>query len=473
MSTSRMHVSTDGTPVSVRPAAPYAWPHVLDHADQAPRSGPLPRALGAVSNVLTGRPSDLRPLLATSIDSDCVARRARRPANPSGATCPPPPRPPGPPCPPPASTRAGPQLAAALTSRRAGARAAAAPAPARRAARRAGRVFAIGAVAGVQRTPYAWLFRTLVRPRLGPPARAGGRRAAAVRPGRRPRLRARRPRRATSPALTCSGWSPPASRWRPPSSTRVFGFCLGCEVYLLVRRLHRLRHHHPHHHDRPPTRKAHHHEPRHRSRERRLGRGAPRRPTASSSSRSTRTPPPTTRATSGAPSSSTGRPTCRTRSAATSSARQQFEALLSEQGVAQRPHGRAVRRQQQLVRRLRLLVLQALRPPGRQAPRRRPQEVGARLPRADRRAAHPRARRPTPRRSRTPRSAPSATRPSRPSARRTSSTSAAPTSTPAGCSPRPTCRRSRPSAPATSRPRRTSRGARRPTTTAPSSPTTS
>ena len=30
-------------------------------------------------------------------------------------------------------------------------------------------LFAIGAVAGVQRTPHAWLFRTLVRPRLAPP----------------------------------------------------------------------------------------------------------------------------------------------------------------------------------------------------------------------------------------------------------------------------------------------------------------
>ena len=82
----------------------------------------------------------------------------------------------------------------------------------------------------------------------------------------------------------------------------------------------------------------------------------------------------------------------------------------------QRRHRRALRRQQQLVRRLRLLVLQALRPRGRQAARRRPQEVGARLPRADRRAAQPRRRRRTPRRSRTTRSAPSATRPSRRSA---------------------------------------------------------
>ena len=34
---------------------PYSGRHVLDHAHQAPRSGPLPRALGAVSNVLIGR----------------------------------------------------------------------------------------------------------------------------------------------------------------------------------------------------------------------------------------------------------------------------------------------------------------------------------------------------------------------------------------------------------------------------------
>ncbi len=51
-----------------------------------------------------------------------------------------------------------------------------------------------------------------------------------------------------------------------------------------------------------------------------------------------------------------------------------------EQGHRQRRHRRALRRQQQLVRRLRLLVLQALRARGRQAARRRSQEVGARRP---------------------------------------------------------------------------------------------
>ena len=69
----------------------------------------------------------------------------------------------------------------------------------------------------------------------------------------------------------------------------------------------------------------------------------------------------------------------------------QFEALLSVARRRQRRHGRALRRQQQLVRGLRLLVLQALRPRRRQAARRRPQEVGARQPRADRRAAAARA----------------------------------------------------------------------------------
>lgn len=48
-----------------------------------------------------------------------------------------------------------------------------------------------------------------------------------------------------------------------------------------------------------------------------------------------------------------------------------------------------------------------------------------------------------------------------------------PTSSPASCSPRPTCRRSSRSVRATSRPRATSRGRRTPTTTAPSSRTTS
>ena len=51
--TMRPHVETERT--SGRAGRPYSGRHVLDHAHQAPRSGPLPRALGAVSNVLIGR----------------------------------------------------------------------------------------------------------------------------------------------------------------------------------------------------------------------------------------------------------------------------------------------------------------------------------------------------------------------------------------------------------------------------------
>lgn len=64
----------------------------------------------------------------------------------------------------------GPQLAAALTSAVLVAVLVLAPGPvavALLAAQAA--VFAIGATRGVQHTPYSWLFRTLVRPRLAAP----------------------------------------------------------------------------------------------------------------------------------------------------------------------------------------------------------------------------------------------------------------------------------------------------------------
>ena len=200
-------------------------------------------------------------------------------------------------------------------------------------------LFAIGAVAGVQRTPYAWLFRTLVRPRLAPPAeledpapprfaQAVGLAFALVGAGRLPRRRDRR-----------SGRSRPGSPWPPPCSTRSSASASAARSTCCCSQRAR-----PPDPDRPPTtrrldhpsphNKEQSHEPRDHTRHRPVGRGQPRRPTASSWSRSTRTPRPTTRATSRAPSSSTGRPTSRTRSAATSSTRQQFEALLSERGVS-------------------------------------------------------------------------------------------------------------------------------------------
>jgi hypothetical protein len=98
-----------------------------------------------------------------------------------------------------------------------------------------GVVFAIGAARGVQHTPYAWLYRRLVRPRLGPPAELED---------------ARPPRFAqavglvfaavgvlggllglTAVLLVATGLALAAA-----FLNAAFGFCLGCEVYLLLRR---------------------------------------------------------------------------------------------------------------------------------------------------------------------------------------------------------------------------------------------
>lgn len=98
-----------------------------------------------------------------------------------------------------------------------------------------GAVFAVGAVAGVQASPYGVVFRRLVRPRLAPPAE----------------LEDARPPRfaqavgfvfalvgvvglvtgATALGLVAVGFALAAA-----FLNAAFGFCLGCEVYLLARR---------------------------------------------------------------------------------------------------------------------------------------------------------------------------------------------------------------------------------------------
>ncbi|GAB3018154.1 membrane protein [Nocardioides flavus (ex Wang et al. 2016)] len=96
-------------------------------------------------------------------------------------------------------------------------------------------LFAIGAVRGVQATPHAWLFRTLVRPRLGPPveweapepprfAQAVGLAFALV--GLVALLSG-----ATVVGQVAVGFALLAALLNA-----AFAFCLGCEVYLLVRR---------------------------------------------------------------------------------------------------------------------------------------------------------------------------------------------------------------------------------------------
>jgi len=96
--------------------------------------------------------------------------------------------------------------------------------------------FALSAAGGVGRSPYGWLFRKVVRPRIGPPtefespqpprfAQAVGLAFAAL-------------------GLVGYGIGP---EWLGLAATSLalaaaflnaaFGYCLGCEMYLLVRRV--------------------------------------------------------------------------------------------------------------------------------------------------------------------------------------------------------------------------------------------
>lgn len=97
-------------------------------------------------------------------------------------------------------------------------------------------VFAVGAGLGVQRTPYAWVFRKLVRPRLGPPAELED--AAPPRFAQGVGLVFATVALigflagATTVGLLATGLALVAALLNA-----VLGLCLGCEMYLLIRRL--------------------------------------------------------------------------------------------------------------------------------------------------------------------------------------------------------------------------------------------
>ncbi|MFE5813980.1 DUF4395 domain-containing protein [Streptomyces sp. NPDC056479] len=96
--------------------------------------------------------------------------------------------------------------------------------------------FALGAAGGVGRSPYGLLFRRVVRPRLGPPTEF-----EAPEP----------PRFAQAVGLVFAGlglvgytlgpdWLGLAATGAALAAAflnAVFGYCLGCEMYLLVRRV--------------------------------------------------------------------------------------------------------------------------------------------------------------------------------------------------------------------------------------------
>jgi hypothetical protein len=97
-------------------------------------------------------------------------------------------------------------------------------------------VFALGAAAGLPRNPYGLLYRYLVRPRLGPPAALEA---------------AGPPRFAQAVGLVISivgvigyavgvtplGIAAAAAGLVAAFLNGIFGLCLGCEMYLLIRRI--------------------------------------------------------------------------------------------------------------------------------------------------------------------------------------------------------------------------------------------
>lgn len=96
-------------------------------------------------------------------------------------------------------------------------------------------VFAVGALSGPARTPYAWLFRNLVRPRIGAPRETED---------------ARPPRFAQAvglgfAAVSLAGYLAgvpllgalaAGSALAAAFLNAAFGYCLGCEIYLLLKR---------------------------------------------------------------------------------------------------------------------------------------------------------------------------------------------------------------------------------------------
>ena len=96
-------------------------------------------------------------------------------------------------------------------------------------------VFVVGALGGVQRTPYSWIFRTVLRPRLRKPAEledpAPPRFAQAVGLGFAVVALAGYLLGADLLGAVATGFALAAA-----FLNAAFGFCLGCEVYLLLQR---------------------------------------------------------------------------------------------------------------------------------------------------------------------------------------------------------------------------------------------
>jgi hypothetical protein len=96
-------------------------------------------------------------------------------------------------------------------------------------------VFAAGAVFGLRYSPYSVLYRKLIRPRLGPPGE--------LEPEAPPRFAqavglvfALAGVAGYAAGLTMLGMAATAAALAAAFLNAAFGFCLGCEMYLLIRR---------------------------------------------------------------------------------------------------------------------------------------------------------------------------------------------------------------------------------------------
>ena len=97
-------------------------------------------------------------------------------------------------------------------------------------------VFATGAVLGLRYAPYGLLYRQLIRPRLGPPR--------GLEPEAPPRFAqavglvfAIAGVAGYAAGVTWLGLAATAAALVAAFGNGVFGFCLGCEMYLLIRRI--------------------------------------------------------------------------------------------------------------------------------------------------------------------------------------------------------------------------------------------
>jgi hypothetical protein len=95
--------------------------------------------------------------------------------------------------------------------------------------------FAVGAILGLRYSPYGVLYRRLIRPRLGPPGE--------LEPEAPPRIAqavglvfALAGVAGYATGLTVLGMAATAAALAAAFLNAAFGFCLGCEMYLLIRR---------------------------------------------------------------------------------------------------------------------------------------------------------------------------------------------------------------------------------------------